>query len=194
MKKNLKYVSIEGALKSKGEYKTSPAEYRPYEAVTIVDKDGDEIHFHTLSISKRMDESLDFNTQMTFYILRYRLKEKMFGILYAIEVEGKKIFYPDTALPALKSFGLTVRNRYQFIVNPAAAMGALVLVGGALSLGFGIGLGLGLIPGAVLGFGGMSFYLYSPMIFKDKGAGISEMEGILNSAGFNAASSNNSKY
>ena len=60
IKKNLKYVKIEGTLKSRGEYATSPAENRPYEAVTIVDKDGDEIQFHTLSISKRMDESLNF--------------------------------------------------------------------------------------------------------------------------------------
>lgn len=194
MKKNLKYVKIEGTLKSRGEYLISPAEYRPYEAVTLVDNDGDEIHFHTLSISKRMDESLNFEHPMTFYILRYRHKEKMVGVLYAVESNGDKVYYPDTAIPALKALGLQVRNRYQYIVNPGAAMGALLVCGGGLSLAFSLVLGLSFVPAVILGFGGMGFFIFSPLFFKEKGAGISEMLGILNSAGFNTTSNTNSKY
>ena len=194
MKKNLKYVKIEGKLKSRGEYATSPAEYRPYEAVTLVDNDGDEIHFHTLSISKRMDESLNFDNPMTFYILRYRHKDKMVGVLYAIESDGTKVYYPDTAIPALKALGLQVRNRYQVIVNPVGAMGILIVAGGALSLALGFGLGFDFATAAIIGFGGMGFYMVYPLIFRSKGAGISKMLSILESAGFNTTSSTNAKY
>ncbi len=194
MKKNMKYIKIEGVLKSKGEYITSPAEYRPYEAVTIVDSEGDEIHFHTLSISKRMDESLDFKQTMTFYILRYRVKEKMVGVLYAVECDGKKIFYPDTAIPALKSLGLQVRGRYQFITSPQAAMGSIIFGGGGIATFLGAGLGFNPIIACVLGFGGLIFYLYSPVFFKSKGAGISQMQSIMQTDGFDTSSSTNSKY
>ncbi len=194
MKKNMKYIKIEGVLKSRGEYCTSPAEYRPYEAVTIVDGEGDEIHFHTLSISKRMDESVDFNKSMTFYILRYRVKDKMIGVLYALEFEGKKIFYPDTAIPELKSLGLQVRKRNQFITDPAFLMGIMILGGGLLALALCLGLGFDYKVAMLLGFGCMGLYLFSPFIFQAKGAGLSEMKKILVAEGFNVTSRTNSKY
>lgn len=194
MKKNLKYVKIEGRLKSRGEYDSSIAEHRPYEAVTIIDNEGDEIHFHTLQISKRMDESLNFHNHMSFYILRYRRKEKMFGVLYAVECNGNKVYYPDTAIPILKSFALQSRNRYHFIREPVTAIGFIISGGGALSLALGFGIGIDLVPAATFGFGGMALYMHYPLIFKSKCAGISKMVDILNSAGFNTNSNTNSKY
>ena len=194
MKKNLKYVKIEGTLKSRGDYIISPSEYRPYGAVTIVDNDGDEIHFHTLSISKRMDEDLSFGKPMVFYILRYRQKEKLIGVLYAVENDGTKLYYPDTAIPALKSLGLQVTKRYQCMLDPTAMIAILIFGGGIISLGFGVGLGFSFIPAALLGFGGVAGYLSLPMIFQAEGAGISEMQDILDSSGFNTTASTNSKY
>jgi len=51
----VEYICIEGRIASRGEYITESMEYRPYEAVTLIDNDGDEVHFSMLSISKRMD-------------------------------------------------------------------------------------------------------------------------------------------
>lgn len=194
MKKNLKYVKIEGTLKSRGDYIISPSEYRPYGAVTIVDNDGDEIHFHTLSISKRMDSDLNFGKKMSFYILRYRQKDKLIGVLYAVEANGTKLYYPDTAIPALKSLGLQVTKRYQCMLDPTALIAILIFGGGIISLGFGVGLGFSFIPAAILGFGGVSGYLSLPMIFQSYGAGIPQMTEILESSGFDTSTTTNTKY
>lgn len=194
MKKSLKYIKIEGKLKSRGEYITSAAEYRPYEAVSIIDTDGDEVHFHTLSISKRMDEALDFNKPITFYILRCRVDEKLVGVLYAAESEGEKIYYPDTAIPALEALGLQVRTRSQFIANPSSALMIIAICGGILTSILSYGLRFDGVLAFFFGFGGIATYLYAPMMFKSSGAGIMQMQEILKTEGFSVASSTNAKY
>jgi len=203
MKNSLKYIKIKGTLQSRGEYTTDPAEYRPYEAVTIVDDEGEEVHFYTLSMSKRMDDDLDFDQSMSFYILRHRVKDKMGGFLYAVECAGKKIFYPDTAIPYLKDFVLTSSGRYPYIINSSAPVAALI-VSGVLTVALYVALGaafgltdkimaIALVFG-VLSFGLTGFYMYSPVIFKTKRAGLSEMKKNLTDDGFDTTSGNNSKY
>ena len=195
MKKSLKYIKVEGKLKSRGEYLLSSAEYRPYESVTFVDHEGEELHFYSLSFSKRMDDNLDFSRDMTFYILRLRQKDKMVGVVYAVECDGDKMFFPDTAIPALQFLGLEASYRSHLALKVFPLSFILVLVcGGALSLAIGYIFGFG-TSSAVLGMGGAAFYMYSPvLLFKRKLAGISKAYEILASDGFNTASNVSAKY
>lgn len=194
MKKSFKYISIEGTLKSRGEYSTNSTEYRNYEAVTIVDKDGEEVHFHVLSISKRIDESIKYNTPMTFYILRQRAGDKMIGILYALESDNVKYYYPDTAIPILKSFAYQASFRSQIIADPYMRVGAIGLGGSALSAACYFASGIHPYAAMALGFGATIMYIAIPMFNKEKAAGISEMKEILQASGFDVNLKTNSKY
>lgn len=191
MNKNLKYIKIKGTLKSRGEYITNPAEHRPYEAVTLVDSEGDEIHFHSLIFSKRMDDALDYSKELTFYILRAKKKDKMAGVLYAVDTGTKKIYYPDLAIEALKSFALGTSLRIQnFGCLFPIAMFFLVVIGLTLHIWLDLDGTLSALIGGITGF---IFMLY-PIFTKGQRAGISEMQSILTKDGFDVGSTGNSKY
>lgn len=191
MNKYLKYIKIKGILKSRGEYITDSAEYRPYDAVTILDSDGEEIHFHSLIMLKRMDDAIDYSKEITFYILRARRKDKMAGVLYAVDTGTKKIYYPDLALEALKSFALGTSLRIQnFGCLFPIAMLFLVVIGLTLHIWLDFDGTLSALIGGITGF---IFMLY-PMFTKGQRAGISEMQSILMKDGFDVGATVNSKY
>ena len=163
MKRNLKHIKITGALKSRGEYATASSDYRPYEAVSIVDESGEEVHFHSLSISKRMDEEIALGKRQTFYILRVRAKDTMSGILYAVATDERKIFYKDVE-PVMRFFAA------QWGTN----LGAI-----------GMGCRQAVPPGC-------SIALSSAVPFiGNRKAGIPEMRNLLLKDGFSLKSSNN---
>lgn len=195
MKKSLKYIKVEGKLKSRGEHLVSATEYRPYASVTFVDHEGEELHFYSLSFSKRMDDNLDYSRDMTFYILRLRQKNKMVGVVFAAECDGDKMFFPDTAIPALQAMGLQASYRCHLALQEFQLSIFFVLVcGGVLSLGIEYMLGFG-TTSAILGMGGAAFYMYSPaLLFRRKLAGISKAYEILASDGFTTTSNVSAKY
>jgi hypothetical protein len=190
MKRGLKYIKIHGRVKSRGEYGMDHPEYRPYQSVTIVDSDGDETHFLALSFPKRLDDILEFGQIMDFYILRYRVKQKVMGIIYAVEIDGKKIFYRDAAIPALKSFALSVRFRCRYILSNPGWIFAVFLGGGFFALPLWAWLGRnkvdynGTISIAIC-MGLPTLYILSPIIFQRRGAAISKMLKSLKAEGFN---------
>lgn len=111
MKKSLKYITIKGRMVARGEYNTASDEYRPYEAVTFVDEHGEEVHFSYLTISKRLDQKVCLNESSTFYIFRHREANKASGVLYAVECEGEKHFYPETAIHSITNLALLTSVR-----------------------------------------------------------------------------------
>lgn len=194
MNKKLKYIKIKGRLKARGEYLTADAEYRPYEAVTLVDNEGDEIHFHSLIISKRMDDAIDYSKEITFYILRFKNKEKMVGVLYAADTGTAKIYYPELALDALKSFALGTSFRYQFAGNVGCIlfiiMFFLVVVGLILHHWLDFNGTLSMWIGGIAG----ALFIFYPLLTKHRRAGIEEMKSILANDGFDVDYLANSKY
>lgn len=194
MNKNLKYIKIKGTLKSRGEYITTPKEYRPYEAVTIVDSEGDEVHFQTLIISKRMDESLDYSKEITFYILRFKNKIKMAGVLYAVDTGTKKIYYPDLAKDLLIDFAmgtsLIMQLNREIGCIVVIIMFFLIVIGLILNNWFELDGTMSVWIGGIAGF----MFVFSPLFTKGRRAGISEMESLLTRDGFDLSSTTNSKY
>lgn len=147
-----------------------------------------------------MDEILTYSKLMTFYILRFRRKEKLFGVLYAIENEGEKVFFKDTAIPALEQFGSMLYGRRQLLADPST--GSFMLVGGALLFGF--------IPAVILNASGFSdeaalisaiisggsyiYYALYPSLRKGKVSGLAEMKLKLKKNGFDLDSVSKLKY
>lgn len=194
MNKNLKHIKIKGTLKSRGEYLTADSEFRPYEAVTLVDSEGDEIHFHLLIISKRMDDAIDFSKEITFYIFRLKNKEHMTGVLYAVDTGAKKIYYPNLTLDLLKKFALKTSVRMQIANDVGCAlfiiMFLLVVFAAILYNWFEVNGTLSLWLGGISG-GVLFFY---PLFTMNKRAGIAEMHSVLKSDGFDIGLKVNTKY
>lgn len=188
MKDDLKYIKIKGTLKSRGEYITNPAEYRPYDAVTIVDNEGDEIYFHSLVISKRLDDTLDYSKEITFYILRFIQKNKMSGVLYAADTGVEKIYYPSLTIDLIKKF-LVEAHRDKMGRVGCLSIITIVVVSlvlyNWLELEGSSSLWIGLITGVI-------FALYK--ILTSDREEISEMKSILTRDGFSVGSTVNSKY
>lgn len=192
MKKTMKHITINGVLKSKGEYFENAA-FRTYEPVTLVDQDGDEVHFYSLAISKRLDDRISYNTPMRFYVFRDRRRGKLFGYIYAVEIGEEKIFYPDIEIPGLKGFAHQGFERSQVTTNP---LGIFAVFFGGILLSWVVRhpLGIDFILTAILVIPSLAFYIYKPAFSKAKLAGIKEMEKTLSSAGFNINSKSAAKY
>lgn len=193
MKKTMKHVTIDGVLKSRGEYFENAA-FRTYEPVSLVDKDGDEVHFYSLAISKRLDDRIAYNTPMRFYVFRDRRKGKLFGYIYAVEIGDEKIFYPDIEIPGLKGFAYQGLERSQFINNPPVGFMAVLMAGVPLSLLLKYFIGSGFLETAIIIIPVLTFYMFKPAFSKAKFAGIKEMKQTLSSAGFNIDSKSAAKY
>ena len=110
-----KYIKITGVMKSTGEYELEHALHRPYDAVTFLDSEGVEIHFHKLCVFKRLDDKFKVGQQATFYILRSWIGGMLVGDLYAVSVGDVKHFYPDTAIPQLKDHTFSLDRRGQML-------------------------------------------------------------------------------
>lgn len=196
MKKKLKYIKVNGSIKSKGEYsKTSGVDlYRPYEAVTIVDQEGEELHFNSLIISKRLDDNIKINQPATFYILRYRDGETLHGVVYALDLEGKKLFFPETAIKTLCEMGLQCSIRFTSGSNPFFTGFILVAIGLPVMAGLIKFFSVGFYTSGFIGLASALMFLTWPMINSKKRAGIPEMYKILQADGFDTAGNTSSNY
>lgn len=190
MNGRLKYIAIKGTLISKGEQRMQSTIYRPYESVSIVDTDGDEVHFRLLTLPKRLDDKVDMSKTMTFYILRYWHKENFSGVCYAIEADGEKYYYPNEAIPMLKRLGLESGARGKMLsMMPGSAITVIGFLGGALTVGLALGTSLDLATSSAVGFGSAVLYILMPLFFRSKAAGLSEMKAGLKAAGFDLSGS-----
>ncbi len=195
MKGNMKHINIKGVLKSRGEYRTKSPLYRPYEAVTFIDAEDNEVHFNNLIISKRMDDALNLNETMTFYILRIRFNNQMNGVMYAVDTGSQKLFYSDTAVKAVRDFGMHSTMRHQFIKSPQVFVFMMAVGGAALWAGLTFAI-KGIDPNisGFLGFGIVALYMVSPMMFKDGRVGMGQMNAILRENGFISSSEQSALY
>ncbi|HAG73779.1 MAG TPA: hypothetical protein DCL66_16385 [Gammaproteobacteria bacterium] len=108
-----KYIKITGVMQKTGEYELEHDLFRPYDAVTFIDSEGLEIHFHKLCVYKRLDDKFKVGQQATFYILRSWIGGMLVGDLYAVEINGEKFFNPDTAIPQLEEHVFNLSSRAQ---------------------------------------------------------------------------------
>lgn len=130
MGKNLKYIKISGVMTACGTYDTVDVDIRPYEAVTIKDDAGEEIHFRMLMIPARLDDKFNVGQATTFYILRHKDKKGQYaGALYAINVNNEKIFYALDAWKAIKTIARITSIRGFLTSNPLV-LAFLGLAGG----------------------------------------------------------------
>ena len=162
MGKNLKYIKINGVMTACGTYDAVDVDIRPYEAVTIKDDSGEEVHFRMLMIPARLDDKFNINQATTFYILRHKDKKGQYvGALYAINVENEKIFYALDAWKAIKTIARMTSTRGVLTSNPMVL--AFLGVAGGLFFYLIIYLILGQIFGnyAVFpGFAAAAFWIY----------------------------------
>ncbi|MEL0616474.1 hypothetical protein V6243_06480 [Cobetia marina] len=191
MKKDMKYIKIKGVMTSRGEYNTAPDEHRPYEAVTVVDEDGVRVHFHTLFISKRMDEDVSLGEPYTFYIFRYRFRSKMYGALFAIEKKGKKIYYPDTSVSVVKAIAASTSIRNYLTSLHGSFLLLLAFIPLGIAFAFPVNAYYLLFLATVLGG---CFFMFYPRIFPSKYIDLPQMKKVLEEDGFEVGDSGDSKY
>ena len=190
-----KHIKISGKLKSRGEYSMGSDEYRPYDAVTIVDDHGYEIHFTVLIIPKRLDEHIIYNKHTNFYILRIKDKLKMYGVLYAIKSEDKKIFYNDLAVSILKSFVNKQSLRCQLVTQSPIGFTVCLFIGaGIMTFILHFIVGISTEISSALSFLAIGAFLLFPFFTSSSRAKLSEMYGILEHDGFSITSGSVSKY
>lgn len=192
MKKSLKYIKIKGVMTSRGEYRTASDAYRPYEAVTIIDEDGSSVHFYSLLISKRMDEDIILNEPCTFYILRYRSGDTMSGAVFAIDSKGKKIYYPDTSISAVKALATQASTRKMLLTSGLGSIGIFLTVA-TLGAAFIIPINLYYIT-FLFSIIGIGVFLCHPVLFPSKYIDLPQLKSILIEDGFDVEGSTNSKY
>ena len=125
-----KYIKITGVMKSTGDYELEHDLHRPYDAITFLDSEGVEIHFHKFLVAKRLDDTFQVGQQATFYILRSWIGGMLVGDLYAVEVGDEKHFYPDTAIPQLKDHTFSLDRRGQIAGGLVGAPGLFAVIAG----------------------------------------------------------------
>jgi len=202
MKRGLKYIKVSGQLVSRGEYETSIIDVRPYEAVTLIDEGGEELHFSLLHIPKRLDEHLDQGEKAIFYLLRHRSRENYVGALYAIEVGGKKIFYREIAIGLAKMLARSLSFRIQVMKNPPAFFaycffGVLAGSGIFLFTWYIVDLVLGRFLGGLAGCAAAAAWavlLTYPLVRGNKYAGIAQLEQTMALEGFHSMAQPIGKY
>jgi len=183
MQKGYRHIKITGILKSRGEYLTASLDSRPYEAVTFTDEEGEEIHFYTLVIPKRLDENIKLDQTTTFYVFRFRNGPAMVGVLYAIESDGEKFYYEESAIPLVESLALERSWRNKLMSSPSATT-YLVIVGVGLNAWLHFVLGVGGFLSFVISFGSLGSWLSWPVLFTSKRAGLPQMKETLSKDGF----------
>jgi hypothetical protein len=198
-KKELKYIKVSGAIVARGEYDASAVNSRPYTAVTIVDEQGEQLHFQALIIPKRLDDQITLNKPMHFIILRFRGKKGMVGCLLALETDGRKLLYLDEAADLIKSFTRELSTSYQVMKINTMAFAIFAVVGGYLCVGAAMlaGAVLGKFIGSVLAFAGVGLWgakLLYPFVQWKAYAGLPEFEALLAAEGYRAQAPVSDKY
>ncbi|MFH2093602.1 MAG: hypothetical protein ABIJ31_14685 [Pseudomonadota bacterium] len=184
MKNCLKYIKINGKLKSRGDFGHNSSGFRNYNSVTIVEKNGAQVCFQSLGVSEQLDAHMDLDQEMTFYILQAQDNLTITGIVYAIVLKKKKLFYPDTTIPALQAFAAVLQKRYPIVTNPMLFVGTCFTVGMLVSIALSKAFGLDIILTMLVASGVTGVYILGPVINKSKNAGLDQMINILTSDGF----------
>ena len=190
MSKKLKYIKIHGKITAMGTYDTIDVDIRPYEAVTVKDDAGDEIHFRMLMVPTRIDDKLKIDDEATFYILRHKNKKGQYaGALYAIDINGEKLFYPIDGWKAAKGLAQGLSMRYQLSRNPMVLLGgagfAAVFFGFIVALIFFalIGEKSAVLFGSIAGFTWIYFFMF-PLVKSKRFAGQDIMLETMRVGGF----------
>ena len=199
--KNFKHIKLHGEMISAGEYDTADVDIRPYEAVTLKDMHGEELHFRLLLVPKRLDDAYMLKEEVTFYLLRHKNKKgQLIGALYAIEKGNDKLYFPDHAWKAIKTVAQAGSRRGILLAIPVlfalvAPLGAFI----AFMIMFLLFSPLGSFISTTGGLAAAAFWVYAllfPIIKTRKYVNFEEMESIIHANGFKpmALSSATGKY
>lgn len=193
MKSSLKYIKIDGYIKNMDTYfEDTKRGYRVYKPVMIVDNDGTEVLFDSLSITTRMDGDIRINKKMTFYILRYKQNERMMGSIYATDDGETKVYHPKESKEALYRTARhsSKRARFVYSAGPQGSAMSVVLValiiagvvgfGSDYSLGFSYNFSSGLAYAVLIAF---TTWFFMSLFDKDS-AEVQQAETILEKDGF----------
>ena len=102
----MKLIKFKGFFKNLTEYKVMTEHpIRTYLGVTMVDEEGDEVYFHSMSIPVNNDETFGNNDNQTFYIARVKVSDKMIGAVFANDNGNEKYFFEDHAKITLSHMG-----------------------------------------------------------------------------------------
>lgn len=187
MKDSLKYIEVRGKMIACGGYDAHSVWLRPYESVTLKDVEGHELHFKILTIPKRLDEQINLDEECTFYILRNDAAGRLVGAVYALEVEGRKLFYRDEAEKSVRDLGMGVTIRGNLLLNPITGT-ALVVLGSwvAFMLGFFTFSelsGVGVLVGGAMAIG-WATYALRPLLGWRRFVGLDHLSAGMKEAGF----------
>lgn len=99
MKSFMKYMEIEGYLRSRGESSKNSENVRGVSDVTIVDTEGNEFFFKWLGIPIRLDDAIDPEERTKFYLVCAQDRDgsgSFRGVAYATQSKGKNAFTKNT--------------------------------------------------------------------------------------------------
>jgi len=163
LKENIKNITVNGVIESLGEYNADLIELRAHEGVSILDEDGDTLHFSMLLIPKSLSDKINLSKKMTLNIIRIKSKKRLIGSVYAVKAEDE-IGYIDSEL-SLQATKSLIRANYKRSMGSNPGM---ILMSATFLFFFGwFGLGMyfnNATSGAVVAGGMiMAFYLW-PLI------------------------------
>ncbi len=160
LRNNTKNITVTGIIQSLGEYDMRPIELRMHEGVSILDEDGETLHFSLLIIPKSLSDKIKVGKKFTLNIIRVKQKAKLAGSVYAVKEEGE-IGYIDSDL-SLKAVNTIIRSSYKRFAGgrPDAI---LMFVGFLFVLGW-IGIGItfknAVFGGVTSGLLTLSYYIW----------------------------------
>lgn len=195
MRRGLKYIKVAGTIQSMEDN---------FEHIIMRDNAGHELKFEAMILPKRLQDELEIGNPSVFYLLRFKGNGKMIGALYALENNGRKIYFVEDAISICKSLALQLSIRYKFLSgNNNVRFGYNAI---CLGIGFGIFELIANFGGqlrsanfisatlAILLTGVFGLYAWYPLVRRGQYAGIPELEKIMDSEGFKTPVFSNSKY
>lgn len=182
-----KDILIEGKVSRLGEYSTAPILDRNRAGVSIVDNDGETLHFAGLEMPKTLDDKIRPGEQVSMKILRFRFNDHNLGFLYAVKPEKEGKWFTDTNLKTkLGEFLFYGYKRFRVLRLAGCIMfgifGAPVLwLAFWAAMGFSNG-GWAALAGTVIS---ISLFWW-PVMFAGKTARVSEhLEGLIDEGAVN---------
>ncbi|MFT6905189.1 MAG: hypothetical protein ACJAS1_001843 [Oleiphilaceae bacterium] len=163
LKKNIKDITVNGVIKNLGEYDANLMELRAHEGVSIIDEDGDTLHFSMLLIPKSLSDKIKLGKSTTLNIIRIKSKSKLIGSVYAVKTEDD-IGYIDSEL-SLQATKTLIRANYKRYLggNPGAILTAATFLFLLGWIGLGVYFNNATSGGVAAAMITLSFYLW-PMI------------------------------
>lgn len=164
LKENIKDIIVNGIIKSLGEYDTSLMEVRVHEGVSILDEEGDTLHFSMLLIPKSLSDKINLGEKMTLNIIRIKSKKRLVGSVYAVKTEGD-IGYIDSEL-SLQATKSLIRANYKRCMggNPGAILMSATFLFFFGWFGFGVYFNNVMSGGVASGCMTLAFYFWPLLV------------------------------